>query len=116
MGICWSLNRLYVSRAMCDLPGCWERDKNSGAFDVNFGMQAGGAAVLLLANGISGVTVQNVEDGEIRYLPTKKAIEQRHVNLDMVAFYEQFGYCFGRKYTKFTVKLQENKGRIERHL
>ncbi|MBN1799432.1 MAG: 6-phosphofructokinase [Spirochaetales bacterium] len=98
------------------LPGHLTRSGKSSAFDVNFGMQAGGAAVLLLINGISGVTVQDVEDGEIRYLPTKKAIVQRHVNLDMVAFYEQFGYCFGRKSGEFTAKFQENKGRIERHL
>jgi 6-phosphofructokinase 1 len=98
------------------LPGHLIRSGKSSAFDVNFGMQAGGAAVLLLINGISGVTVQDVEDGEIRYLPTKKAIAQRHVNLDMVAFYEQFGYCFGRQSGKFTTKFQENKGRIERHL
>jgi 6-phosphofructokinase 1 len=98
------------------LPGHLIRSGKSSAFDVNFGMQAGGAAVLLLINGISGVTVQDVNDGEIRYLPTKKAIEQRHVSLNMVAFYEQFGYCFGRKPAAFTAKFQENKGRIERHL
>jgi 6-phosphofructokinase len=98
------------------LPGHLIRSGKSSAFDVNFGMQAGGAAVLLLINGVNGVTVQDVEDGEIRYLPTKKAIEQRQVNLDMVAFYEQFGYCFGRKPAVFTAKFQENKGKIERHL
>jgi 6-phosphofructokinase 1 len=98
------------------LPGHLIRSGKSSAFDVNFGMQAGGAAVLLLLNGISGVTVQDVVNGEIRYLPTKKAIEQRHVDLELVAFYEQLGVCFGRKPGKFTPKFNENKGKIERHL
>jgi len=111
------VTKLYEVPEIRDvMPGHLIRSGKSSAFDVNFGMQAGGAAVLLLINGISGVTVQDVEDGEIRYLPTKKAIEQRHVNLNMVAFYEQFGYCFGRKPGAYTVKFQENKGRIERHL
>jgi len=111
------VTKLYEVPEIRDvMPGHLIRSGKSSAFDVNFGMQAGGAAVLLLINGISGVTVQDVEDGEIRYLPTKKAIEQRHVNLNMVAFYEQFGYCFGRKPGKYTTKFQENKGRIERHL
>jgi len=36
---------------------------NSSAFDVNFGKEAGGAAVLLLLNNISGVTVVNIDGG-----------------------------------------------------
>ncbi|MBN1522915.1 MAG: 6-phosphofructokinase [Spirochaetales bacterium] len=98
------------------VPGHLIRSGNSSAFDVNFGVEAGGGAVELILNGIIGVTVQEVIDGEIRYLPTKKAIEQRHVSLDMVAFYEKQGYCFGRKTGKYTPKFKENQGVIERHL
>ncbi|MEJ2663410.1 MAG: 6-phosphofructokinase [Spirochaetia bacterium] len=98
------------------LPGHLIRSGKSSAFDVNFGMQAGGAAVLLLLHDISGVTVQDVEGGNIRYLPTKEAIKERNVDLDMVAFYEQSGYCFGRKPAHFAPKFVENKGKVERHL
>jgi 6-phosphofructokinase 1 len=98
------------------MPGHLIRSGKSSAFDVNFGMQAGGAAVLLLLNGISGVTVQDVQDGEVRYLPTKKAIKERNVDLKMVAFYEQFGYCFGRAAAPFKAVLTENTGKVERHI
>ena len=73
------------------------RSGSSTAFDVNFGKQIGAGAVRLLAAGISGVTVAGGDAGEIRYLPTAKAIEQRHVALDTVAFYEALGVCFGRE-------------------
>ena len=92
------------------------RSGKSSAFDVNFGCEAGGAAVELIMNGILGVTVQGVIEGEIRYLATKKAIEQRHVSLDMVAFYEKQGYCFGRKPETYEPRFAENKGTVERYL
>jgi 6-phosphofructokinase 1 len=92
------------------------RSGTSSAFDVNFGCEAGGAAVELILKGINGVTVQGIVDGEIRYLPTKKAIEQRLVSLKMVAFYEKQGYCFGRKPEKYIPQFSENKGAVERHL
>ncbi|MBN2351937.1 MAG: 6-phosphofructokinase [Spirochaetales bacterium] len=92
------------------------RSGTSSAFDVNFGCEAGGAAVELIMNGIFGVTVQGVVEGEIRYLPTKRAIEQRHVNLDMVAFYEKQGYCFGRNPETYKPRFAENKGAVERYL
>jgi len=98
------------------LPGHLIRSGKSSAYDVNFGMQAGGAAVLLLLNGISGVTVQDVQDGEVRYLPTKRAIQERNVDLNMVAFYEQFGYCFGRAAAPFKAAFTENTGKVERHI
>jgi 6-phosphofructokinase 1 len=98
------------------MPGHLIRSGSSSAFDVNFGCEVGGAAVELILNGIKGVTVQGVVEGEIRYLPTKKAIEQRHVSLEMVAFYEKQGYCFGRKPEKYTPQFQENKGAVERYL
>ena len=92
------------------------RSGKSSAFDVNFGMEAGAGAVVLLLNGMSGVTVQDVKKGKIRYLPTEKAIKERDVDLEMVSFYENLGFCFGRKPDAFKVEFEENKGEIERHL
>ncbi len=92
------------------------RSGKSSAFDVNFGMEAGAGAVVLLLKGITGVTVQDVKKGEIRYLPTEEAIKERTVDLDMISFYEILGVCFGRKPVPYKVKFKENKGEIERHL
>jgi 6-phosphofructokinase 1 len=92
------------------------RSGKSSAFDVNFGMEAGAGAVVLLLNGISGVTVQDVKKGIIRYIPTEQAIKERKVDLEMVSFYESLGFCFGRKPPRYKVKFAENKGEIERHL
>jgi 6-phosphofructokinase 1 len=92
------------------------RSGRSSAFDVNFGMEAGAAAVALLLKGITGVTVQDVKKGEIRYLPTEEAIKERKVDLDMISFYESLGFCFGRKPVPYKAKFTETKGEIERHL
>jgi 6-phosphofructokinase len=92
------------------------RSGKSSAFDVNFGMEAGAGAVVLLLNGISGVTIQDVKKGIIRYIPTEQAIKERKVDLEMVSFYESLGFCFGRKPPRYKVKFAENKGEIERHL
>ena len=73
------------------------RSGNTTALDANFGKDAGAGAVILLTNGISGVTVTGVTDGNVEYILTEKAIKQRYVSEDMVAFYEKFGICFGRK-------------------
>jgi len=73
------------------------RSGNSTALDANFGKDAGAGAVILLTNGISGVTVTSVADGNVEYILTEKAIEQRYVSENMVAFYEEYGVCFGRK-------------------
>ena len=81
------------------IPGHIVRSGNSTAYDVNFGKEAGGAAVYLLDEGITGVTVVDIRDGIIRYTPTKEAIQQRYVNLEQVKFYEQMGICFGREAT-----------------
>ncbi|MFH1187448.1 MAG: 6-phosphofructokinase [bacterium] len=89
---------------------------NSSAFDVAFGTEAGAAAVVLLENGIFGVTVVKEEDGKIIYMPTDKAIEQRLVNLKEVAMYETLGMCFGRKPGEYEVELEEQKGRVSRHV
>jgi 6-phosphofructokinase 1 len=92
------------------------RSGKSSAFDVNFGMEAGAGAVVLLLNGMSGVTVQDVKKGKIRYLPTDKAIKERNVDLEMVSFYENLGFCFGRNPDGRKAEFEENKGEIERHL
>lgn len=81
------------------IPGHIVRSGSSTAYDVNFGKEAGGAAVYLLDSGITGVTVVDVRDGIIRYTPTKEAIQQRYVDLEQVKFYEQMGICFGREVT-----------------
>ncbi len=79
------------------LPGHLVRCGDSSALDVNFGREAGAATVMLLANGISNVTVADVRDGLIRYVDTARAIVPRNVNLRLVSFYEKQGLCFGRQ-------------------
>jgi 6-phosphofructokinase 1 len=83
------------------IPGHLVRSGSTEAYDVSFGKEVGGAAVILLLKGIYGVTVYGVVDGEIRYMPTKNAIKQRYVNLNLVSFYEQMGICFGRSPQRF---------------
>jgi len=73
------------------------RSGNSSALDVNFGRDAGAGAVVLLMNGITGVTVSGVIDGEVQYVATSEAIKQRTVDERMISFYEAQGICFGRK-------------------
>ncbi|MBN1697162.1 MAG: 6-phosphofructokinase [Spirochaetales bacterium] len=97
-------------------PGHLIRSGSTSSFDVNFGMEAGAAAVLLLLNDITGVTVVNVHEGEIRYMPTKEAIVQRTVNLSTIAFYEQLDVCFGRKPVTYSPAFKECSGRIDRHM
>ena len=77
-------------------PGHLVRCGESSAYDVNFGLEAGAAAVELLTRGICGVTVAGVYGQEIRYMKTEEAIRQRHVALDQVAFHEALEVCFGR--------------------
>lgn len=79
------------------LPSHLVRCGHSSALDVNFGREVGGAAVLLLADNVSNVTVVDVRDGKIRYVDTATAIVQRHVDLRMVSFFETQGFCFGRE-------------------
>jgi 6-phosphofructokinase 1 len=97
-------------------PGHLIRSGKSSAFDVNFGCEAGAAAVLCLLNNITGVTIVNVHEGEVRYMPTKQAIVQRHVDLKTVAMYEMLGICFGRKPEVYTPQFIENTGKVDRHL
>lgn len=98
------------------VPGHLVRCGNSSAYDVNFGKEAGAAAVLLLAQGTVGVTIVGIDGDKVRYMESKKAIEQRHVDLNQVAIYEQMGICFGRKPVGYTPKFEKVEGRIARHL
>ncbi|MCP4649972.1 MAG: 6-phosphofructokinase [PVC group bacterium] len=97
-------------------PGHLVRCGNSSAYDVNFGKEAGAAAVLLLAKGITGVTVAGVQGKEINYVQTPEAIKQRHVQLDRVMLYEAMGICFGRQQTSLEAEFKEVKGHIDRYL
>ena len=99
------------------LPGHLVRCGESTPYDISFGKQCGGSAVQLLLNGISGVTVAGMTEGEIRYIPIKKAIEQRFVDLKDVEFYESLGICFGRTVDKsYTPKFKEITDKIERYM
>lgn len=97
-------------------PGHLVRCGHSSPYDVNFGKEAGGAAVLLLDQGIAGVTVVGVDGESIKYMKTADAIKQRHVDPAQVAFHETLGICFGRKPEPFSSQFKEITGRIERHL
>ncbi|MBQ3033157.1 MAG: 6-phosphofructokinase [Deferribacterales bacterium] len=80
------------------IPGHMVRSGESTAMDANFGKEAGASAVMLLLDGITGVTFSHLTgDGQIRYMITKDAIKQRHVHPEMISFYENLGVCFGRK-------------------
>jgi len=95
-------------------PGHLVRCGHSSVYDVNFGKEAGGSAVILLKNGLSGVTIVGVKEGTIQYMKSADAIKQRHVDLNMVAFHEHLGVCFGRTPEKTTFKSEEKTGYIER--
>lgn len=95
-------------------PGHLVRSGRSTAYDVNFGKEAGAAAVILLTKGLGGNTVVKVKGTKISYKPTAEVIEQRLVDLDMVAFYEKLGTCFGRKPVDYKPDISEEKGDIER--
>jgi 6-phosphofructokinase len=93
---------LYVEK-MNEVPqiretvlGYLVRSGSTSALDANFGKDAGAGAVVLLANGISGVTITGLINGKVQYIPTEAAIKQRHVSPEMIAFYEKMGVCFGR--------------------
>eukprot|EP00439_Symbiodinium_sp_Y106_P051411 s3062_g6.t2 len=57
----------------------------TSSYDVKFGHEVGAGAVLLLAEGIQGVTVTNIDAGVVKYMNTEEAIVQRHVNLTEAA-------------------------------
>jgi 6-phosphofructokinase 1 len=91
-------------------PGHIIRSGTTAAYDVNFGKEVGGAAVMLLMRGITGVTVYQVVGSEIRYMPTKDAIAERSVDLDLISFYEQMDVCFGRAPQRFEPVFVKNEG------
>ena len=97
-------------------PGHLVRCGHSSAYDVNFGKEAGAAGFLLLQKGIIGVTVVGISNGNIRYMTTKDAIKQRHVDLNQVSIYEHMGTCFGRPTGKIVSKFEQVTGTVERHL
>ncbi|NTU92355.1 MAG: 6-phosphofructokinase, partial [Chlorobiaceae bacterium] len=90
------------------------RAGNSSAYDINFGFEAGAAAVLLLLDGKTGVTISKVKGRKIEYIESSKAIAQRYVDLDQVAMYESIGTCFGRKIGNYDPILREVEGVYER--
>ncbi len=96
-------------------PGHLVRSGHSSAYDVNFGKEAGAAAIRLLVSGIEGVTVVKVRGNNIFYMPTNEAIEQRKVDLDIIPLFEQQGMCFGRKPQEYRANFIPIKGEIERH-
>ena len=96
------------------IPSHIVRSGETSAYDVNFGKQIGAAAVILLDEGVSGVTVVKMYDGKIRYMPTADAIAQRYVGLETVSFYEQMDVCFGRPRQKYQAVLEEAHGAVER--
>ena len=97
-------------------PGHLVRCGRASAYDVNFGKEAGAAAVSLLVMGINGVTVSEIKGKEVRYMLAEKAIVPRHVDLDQVALFEQLGTCFGRPPVKFAPVYKEVGTTPERYM
>ena len=85
------------------VPGYLIRSGYSSALDINFGKDLGAGAVILLQDGITGVTVTGVREGRVQYMDIRKAISQRLVDMNMVSFYECMGICFGRHPGKYKI-------------
>jgi len=86
-------------------------------YDISFGKQCGGGAVLLLLNDIKGVTIAGLNEGQIRYLSVSEAIKQRYVDSNDVEFYEKLGVCFGRKTQEnYKPKFEKISNHIERYM
>jgi 6-phosphofructokinase 1 len=92
------------------------RAGETSCYDVTFGKEAGAAAVLLLNNGIYGVTVVGVERQELTYIPTSEAIKQRFVDLNEIALFESLGVCFGREPLEYNPIFTQQRGLIHRYL
>jgi 6-phosphofructokinase 1 len=97
-------------------PGHLVRCGGSSAYDVTFGYKTGAAAVFLLSQGKTGITVVNVDGGQIYYQATEEAIKRREVDLSEIGLYESLGTCFGRKIEKYEYTFVEVKDKIVRHL
>jgi 6-phosphofructokinase 1 len=98
------------------VPGHLVRCGHSSPYDVNFGREVGAAAVHLLCQNISGVTVAGIDGSTILYMPTAEAIKQRHVDPDLISYHENLGTCFGRPTQKLSLQAKEIKGKPSRHL
>jgi 6-phosphofructokinase 1 len=98
------------------VPGHLVRCGETSAYDVNFGIEAGAAAVELLVEGIVGVTVAGVHGNVVRYMKTAEAIRQRHVDLAQVAFHENLGVCFGRRPAQLALEFVALASSPERHM
>jgi 6-phosphofructokinase 1 len=108
---------IYTMPEIREVPlGHLVRAGETSSYDVAFGKQGGGGAVLLLKNGIIGVTVVGVEHEKITYIPTEDAIKQRYVDINEVEFYEALGICFGREPEEFTPKFVKQEGVIHRYM
>ncbi len=92
------------------------RAGETSAYDVTFGKQGGGAAVLLLKNNITGVTIVGIEAETITYIPTQDAIVQRFVDINEIEFYESLGVNFGREPVEFKPKFEIQIGKIHRYM
>ncbi|MDA8156142.1 MAG: 6-phosphofructokinase [Actinomycetota bacterium] len=90
-------------------PGHLVRSGISYAYDINFGLRTGAAAVMLLARNVTGVTVVDVNDKKIEYTDTAQVIKQRTVDLNEIALYETLGICFGRQPQKFEPELEKKE-------
>lgn len=111
------VGRLYETPEIRTItPGHLVRCGQTSAFDVNFGIEAGAAAVELLVQGLENVTVADVRGGMIRYVKTVDAIKQRHVDLDLVSFHERLGVCFGRVPHEIGLQFAEVQVPVQRHL
>lgn len=97
-------------------PGHLVRCGQSSAYDANFGLEGGAAGVLLLANGIIGVTIVGVSGREVRYMKTEDAIKQRHVDLNQVCLHENMGRCFGRKPQNYKPEFKSIQTNVERYM
>ena len=98
------------------VPGHLVRCGHSSAYDVIFGKEAGASAVLLLSQNISSVTIVGVSGNTIRYMDTQEAIKQRHVDMNLVSFYENMDVCFGRAPAKSQQEFKKVTPPIERYL
>lgn len=108
---------IYTRPEIREVPlGHLVRAGETSSYDVAFGKQGGGGAVLLLTNGISGVTVVGVEHDKVTYIPTEEAIKQRYVDINEVEFYEALGVCFGRQPEEYKPTFERHEGEIHRYM
>ncbi len=108
---------IYTMPEIREVPlGHLVRAGETSSYDVAFGKQGGGGAVLLLNNGISGVTVVGVEHDLVTYIPTEEAIKQRYVDINEVEFYEALGVCFGREPEEYKPSFARHEGEIHRYM